>query len=53
MREGAVKEKVVTVYSCADVKGMFGVVVVIAGVDMSGKEPNVRDLGRQKTAESR
>ena len=47
------KEKVDAAYSCADVEGMFEVVVVITGVDMSAREPKVRDLGRQKAAESR
>ena len=54
--KGAVKEKVDAAYGCADVEGMFAVVVVvIAGgwVSVSAREPKVRDLGRQKAAESR
>ena len=38
-------------YSCTDVKRMFGVVVIIAKVDVSAREPKVRDLGRQKAAD--
>ena len=39
------KEKVDAMYSCADIEGMFVVVVVvIAEVDMSARESKVRDL---------